>query len=155
MRGSGPKTPLCSTFTFMMFVLPALAHEFILVPQPWKSYSPGQQLSFNLVSSHVFMKSEELEDPANVKVDYMGKDIALTANEDFKTYTGTLTISDPGAALLHGHRLGEVWSKTPQGVMKGDRANLKGVVWSRKYEKFCKTFIAVDGKTEGWDTTNR
>lgn len=140
-----------SVFMFMIFVLPALAHEFILVPQPWKSYSSGQQLPFNLVSSHVFMKSEELENPANVKVAYMGKEIAVTANEDFKTYTGTLTIGDPGAALLHAHRLGEVWSKTPKGVVKGDRSTLKGVVWARKYEKFCKTFIPVDGKTQGWD----
>ena len=142
---------VCSMFMLTMSVLPALAHEFILVPQPWKSYSSGQQLPFSLVSAHVFMKSEELENPANVKADYMGKDIALTANEDFKTYTGTLTIGEPGAALLHGHRLGEVWSKTPQGVVKGDRSTLKGVIWSRKYEKFCKTFIAVEGKTEGWN----
>lgn len=140
-----------SVFTFMMSALPALAHEFILVPQSWQSYSSGQQLPFSLVSSHVFMKSEELENPANVKVDYMGKDIPVTANEDFKTYTGTLTIGNSGAALLHGHRLGEVWSKTPQGVVKGDRSTLKGVVWARKYEKFCKTYISVDGKTLGWD----
>ena len=142
---------LFSVFIFKMSVLPALAHEFILVPQPWDSYSSGQQLPFNLVSSHVFMKSEELENPANVKVDYMGKEIAVKANEDFKTYTGSLTIGDPGAALLHGHRLGEVWSKTSKGVVKGDRSTLKGVVWARKYEKFCKTFIAVDGKNQGWD----
>lgn len=141
-----------SVFIFMMSVLPVLAHEFILVPQSWQSYSLGQQLPFSLVSSHVFMKSEELENPANVKVVYMGKDIPVTANEDFKTYTGTLTIGEPGAALLHGHRLGEVWSKTPKGVLKGDRSTLKGVIWTRKYEKFCKTFIPVDGKTEGWET---
>lgn len=140
-----------SVFMFMMSVLPAIAHEFILVPESWNSYSPGQQLPFSLVSSHVFMKSEELENPANVKVDYMGKDIPVTANEAFKSYTGTVTIGGAGAALLHGHRLGEVWSKTPQGVVKGDRTTLKGVVWSRKYEKFCKTFIPVDGKTQGWD----
>jgi uncharacterized GH25 family protein len=134
-----------------MSVLPARSHEFILVPQSWKSYSSGQQLPFSLVSSHVFMKSEELESPENVKVDYMGKDIPITANEDFKTYTGTVTIGGTGAALLHGHRLGEVWSKTPQGVVKGDRTSLKGVVWSRNYEKFCKTLIPVDGNTQGWD----
>lgn len=140
-----------SVFMLVMSVLSAQAHEFILVPQSWKSYSPGQELPFSLVSSHVFMKSEELENPANVKVDYLGKDVLVTADEAFKTYTGTVTIGDAGAALLHGHRLGEVWSKTPQGVVKGDRTTLKGVVWSRKYEKFCKTFIPVDGKTQGWD----
>jgi len=142
---------LCCMLFGVMSVLPSLAHEFILVPQPFKSYSSGQQLPFSLVSSHIFMKSEELENPANVKAEYMGRDIPVTANEAYKTYTGTVKIGGAGAALLHGHRLGEVWSKTPQGVVKGDRTTLKGVVWSRKYEKFCKTFIPVDGKTQGWD----
>ena len=140
-----------SVFMFAISAFPLQAHEFILVPQTWISYSSGQQLPFSLVSSHVFMKSEELENPANVKVDYMGTSIPVTADEAFKAYTGTVTIGAPGAALLHGHRLGEVWSKTPQGVVKGDRTTLQGVVWSRNYEKFCKTFIPVDGKTQGWD----
>lgn len=140
-----------SVFMFVMSVLPVRAHEFILVPQSWVAYSSGQQLPFSLVSSHIFMKSEELENPANVKVDYMDKDIPVAADEAFKAYTGTVTIDGGGAALLHGHRLGEVWSKTPKGVVKGDRSTLKGVIWARKYEKFCKTFIPVDGKTEGWD----
>lgn len=138
-------------FVLMMSVLPALAHEFILVPQPFNSYTTAQDLPFSLVSSHIFMKSEELENPANVKANYLGKDIPLTANKDFKTYTGIVNIDKAGTALLHGHRLGEVWSKTPRGVVKGDRSTLKGVVWSRKYEKFCKTLIAVDGETQGWD----
>ncbi|MGE4299391.1 MAG: DUF4198 domain-containing protein [Desulfovibrionaceae bacterium] len=132
-------------------VLPAAAHEFILVPQTWNAYAPGQELPFAAASSHVFMKSEELENPANVKVDYLGKDIPVAADEAFKTFNGVVKLGDAGAALLHGHRLGEVWSKTPKGVLKGDRSTLKGVVWSRKYEKFCKTLIPVGGKTKGWD----
>jgi hypothetical protein len=140
---------LFSLCMLVMSVLPVRAHEFILVPQSWKAYSSGQQLPFSLVSSHVFMKSEELENPANVKVDYLGKDIPVTADQAFKAYTGTVTLGGAGAALLHGHRLGEVWSKTPQGVVQGDRTTLKGVVWSRNYEKFCKTFIPVDGNTQG------
>ena len=131
--------------------IPASAHEFVLVPQSWQTYSPGQEVPFSLVSSHVFMKSEELENPANLKADYLGKDIPLAADEAFKSFTGVAKLGQPGAALLHGHRLGEVWSKTPKGVLKGDRSTLKGVVWSRKYEKFCKTLIPVGGKTQGWD----
>lgn len=127
------------------------AHEFIVVPQDWHAYSPGQVLPFSIVSSHVFMKSEELENPANVKLEYLGKDVPLAADEAFASFTGTVTLGGPGAALLHGHRLGEVWSKTPKGVLKGDRSTLKGVVWARKYEKFCKTLIPVGGKTDGWD----
>lgn len=129
----------------------ASAHEFVLKPQPWPSYSSGQSVPFSLVSSHVFMISEELENPANVEASYGGQTIPVSANEAFKTFDGVVTLQGPGAALLHGHRKGEVWSKTPKGVLKGDRSTLKGVVWSRKYEKFCKTLLAVDGKSEGWD----
>lgn len=143
--------PLIASLLFAVSVVSAKAHEFILVPQAWKSYSAGQELPFTLVSSHVFMKSEELEDPAHVKVNYMGNDIPVVADSAYKAYNGAVTLGSDGAALLHGHRLGEVWSKTPKGIMKGDDTTLKGVVWSRKYEKFCKTLIAVDGKTQGWD----
>jgi uncharacterized GH25 family protein len=155
MRGEVMKRKLfltlLSVFMFVMSVLPALAHEFILVPQFWNAYLSGQQVPFSLVASHVFMKSEELENLDNLKADYKGTNIPLTANEDFMTYTGTVTIDEAGAALLHAHRLGEVWSKTSQGIVKGDRTTLQGVVWARKYEKFCKTLLPIDGKTQGWD----
>lgn len=141
----------CSTFILMSSALSSQAHEFIVVPESWNSYSQNQNLPFSVISSHVFMKSEELENPANVKVDYLGKDIAMTANKPFNSYTGSVKLEQPGAAILHGHRLGEVWSKTVQGVVKGDRESLKGVVWSKKYEKFCKTLLPVDGQSQGWD----
>ena len=136
---------LAGTFT-------ANAHEVILVPQTWEAYTTGQKLPFSVVSAHVFMKSEELENPDNVKVSYGGRDIPVTANSAFKTYDGTVTLKKTGAAFLRVHRLGEVWSNTPKGIVKGDRSTLKGVVWSKKYEKFCKTLIPVDGKSDGWDT---
>ncbi|EGB15095.1 Nickel transport complex, NikM subunit, transmembrane [Pseudodesulfovibrio mercurii] len=143
---------LCAALCLVaVTAISASAHEFILVPQSWKTYSPGQEVPFSLVSAHVFMKSEELENPANVKASYLGKDIPLAVDQAFKSFTGTVTLGQPGAALLHGHRLGEVWSKTPKGVLKGDRSTLKGVVWSRNYEKFCKTLIPVGGRTQGWD----
>ncbi len=132
--------------------LPAAAHEFLVVPQFWQTYTAGQSLPISTHSAHVFMKSEELENPANVRVSYRDQTIPLAADTAFKTYTGEVVLSGGSAALLHGHRLGEVWSKTPKGVVKGDRSTLKGVVWSRKYEKFCKTLLPVDGNTKGWDT---
>lgn len=143
---------LCSFCLLMTSVVSSQAHEFIVVPEKWNSYSQDQQLPFSVISSHVFMKSEELENPANVKVDYMGQDIKLTANEPFHSYSGTVKLENDGAALIHGHRLGEVWSKTVQGVLKGDKSSLQGVIWSKKYEKFCKTIVPVAGKTKGWDT---
>lgn len=144
---------LLSIIAIILFTaFTANAHEFILVPQSWQAYTSGQELPFSTVSAHVFMKSEELENPDNVKVSYSGAEIPVSANPAYKSYDGIVTLKDSGAALLLGHRLGEVWSKTPKGIVKGDRSTLKGVVWSRKYEKFCKTLIPVDGKSDGWDT---
>ncbi len=144
------RVALCAVL-LVLAGLPAAAHEFIVVPQAWESYAPGQELPLTVVSSHVFMKSEELENPANVQVSYQGKDIPLAADEALASFTGRATLAGPGAALLSGHRLGEVWSKTPKGVLKGDRSSLSGVVWSRKYEKFCKTLLPVGGSSQGWD----
>lgn len=142
----------CLGLVFLVVsALPAAAHELILVPEPWQTYESGQILPFSVVSSHVFMKSEELENPANVKVSYMGQDVPLVADEAFAAFTGRVTLGGEGAALLRAHRLGEVWSKTPKGILKGDKGTLKGVVWSRKYEKFGKTLLPVGGKTDGWD----
>ena len=132
--------------------LPAYAHEFLVVPQYWNTYTAGQELPISLGASHVFMKSEELEDAASVQASYLGKQVPLKADEAFKSYTGVVTLKGGGAAVIRGHRLGEIWSKTPKGILKGDRAALPGVIWSRKYEKFSKTLLAVDGKTEGWNT---
>ncbi len=132
--------------------LSAQAHEFIVKPQCWHAYTSGQALPFSTVSSHVFMKSEELEAAENVEVLYKGKSIPLTANQAYFTYDGQVTLEGGGAALLHGHRKGEIWCKTTQGMKKGGRDTLEGVLEARMYEKFCKTLIPVDGKTDGWDT---
>ncbi len=139
----------CLAFSILSF--PAFGHEFILVPQHWENYHTGQDVPFSLLSAHVFMKSEELENPTNVTAQYLGKNISVRADQAYKTFTGTVKLSEPGAALLHGHRHGEVWSKTPKGVVKGDRSTLKSVIWARNYEKFCKTLIPVDGQTQNWD----
>lgn len=129
----------------------ASAHEWILKPQHWQAYHSGQVLPFSVVSSHVFMKSEEMENPDNVAASYEGKEVPLVPNETYQCFDGKVTLGKAGTAILRSHRKGEIWSKTTQGMKKGDRKTLKGVIESRKYEKFCKTLLPVDGSSEGFD----
>lgn len=143
--------------SFMILVLLGMAistsyaHELILKPQEWHAYSPGQELPFSIVSSHTFMKSDELEVAETVAASYNGQSIPLSPNEAFKSFDGVVTLGDPGAALIHGHRQPQVWSRTTEGWKMGDATTLQNVVTTRKFEKFCKTLLPVGGKSDGWD----
>ena len=152
------QSPRAAAIFFMVMILSAIhffpsayAHEWILKPQAWQGYSAGQKLPISLVSSHVFMKSEELECAANVEATYNGKAIDLVPNQVFKSYDGEVVLGNSGTAILRGHRKGEVWSKTTQGMKKGDRSTLKGVIESRLYEKFCKSLLPINGESSGFD----
>ncbi len=134
-----------------LFATAVQAHEFIVKPQEWQKYTAGQILPVSVASSHVFMKSEELEATESVEVTYKGTVVPLEANKAYYTYDGQITLDGTGAALIRGHRKGLIWSKTTQGMKPGGRDTLEGVLESRLYEKFCKTLLPVDGKTDGWD----
>ena len=128
-------------------------HEFILVPQQWQSYHEGQKLPFSLASSHSFMRSEELEAAESVIASYDGSGVTLHPNKPYLTWDGSVTLKAGEAAVLSAHRKGEVWSKTTQGWKKGDKSTLKGVILTKKFEKFAKSILPVDGKTAKFDRT--
>ncbi|SIN96944.1 DUF4198 domain-containing protein [Halodesulfovibrio marinisediminis] len=131
----------------------AYAHEFILVPQQWQSYHEGQKLPFSLASSHSFMRSEELEAAESVAASYDGSDVTLYPNKPYFTWDGSVTLKSDEAAVISAHRKGEVWSKTTTGWKKGDKSTLQGVILTRKYEKFAKSILPVDGNTAKFDRT--
>ena len=144
-------------FALLLSALPsglAAAHELILVPQFWHAYATGQKVPFSIISSHVFMKSEELEDAANVEASYAGMPLALTANQAFDAYDGVVELRGSGAAILTGHRKGQVWSRTTEGMKQGGRTELgDAVIEARMYEKFAKALLPVDGDSTGFDAT--
>lgn len=147
------RTRIAASVITLLLALPsgAAAHEFALVPQPWQVYHTGQEVPFGLVATHAFLKSEELEDPASVSATYEGKDITLQADSVFLQHEGKVKLGKSGVALLRAHRKGEIWSNTPKGWLKGGRDTHKNAITSNKYEKFAKTLLPVDGKTEGFD----
>lgn len=141
-----------ATLCFLL-ASPALAHEFIVKPGK-ASAKPGETVSVNVLSAHVFMASEELEDQANVKVravDASGsREVALKANQKTQAYEGQASFAKPGYGMLLGHRLPEVWTRTPGGMQKGPKSAYPGATVSNMYEKFAKTLVLVGAADEAW-----
>lgn len=131
----------------------ALAHEFIVKPGKGAA-KVGESVSVSVLSAHVFMVSEELEDPASVKVravDASGsREVALKPNQKTLAYVGQASFAKPGYGMLLGHRLPEVWTKTPGGMQKGPKSAFPGATVSNMYEKFSKSLVLVGAADEAW-----
>ena len=128
----------CSSFLFAaaLFVcsLPAAApaHEFVVMPEAWDSYHAEQVVPLSVYSTHVFLRSEELEDEGYSEVFYQGKALPLTANQNWLTYDTKVTLAGGGTAIITGHRKPMLYEKV-------------------QYEKFSKLLLPVDGNNAGYD----
>ena len=128
----------CSSFLFAaaLFVcsLPvaASAHEFVVMPEAWDSYHAEQVVPLSVYSTHVFLRSEELEDEGYSEVFYQGKALPLTANQNWLTYDTKVTLAGGGTAIITGHRKPMLYEKV-------------------QYEKFSKLLLPVDGNSAGYD----
>ena len=133
---------------FLGAALPAAAHEFILKPDT-ATPPAGQKTRVQAQASHVFMISEEAENPATVRLQVLqnGKATSVNLSEDtaLAALVGDIALADTAPALLVGHRLPQIWSETTEGVLEGNRAQLeaqgKKVRSVGKYEKFAKTLL--------------
>ncbi len=121
------------------------AHEFILKPVKTK-VKADTILPFSIMSSHVFMISEETEPIEHVKVTLIGPNkitgVPIVTNDTLMTLDGAAKIKTDGNYLLSGHREGVIWCNTTQGWKQGSKKGLSGVVSSGKYEKFCKVLLS-------------
>jgi uncharacterized GH25 family protein len=150
-----PRSILFSIFALVAFTAsPAMAHEFIVKPAKTVAKA-GEAIPFSVVSSHAFMVSEELEDAVDVKVSavdaFGAKDLTLTADPKAFTYDGKAAFQKSGYAMLVGHRLPQVWSKTPDGMQKGGKDKYPGAPFANAYEKFAKTLLVVDKPDGAWN----
>ena len=119
----------------------AAAHEVVIVPEKAEKGT----LAFTVESTHVFAKPEEAENPANVEAYLLTgadqrKDIALTL--DGLSLKGQVEAPKSGGWLV-AHRLGQIWSNTPEGMKEGSRAEFPDAVFSNRYEKFVKHLIGI------------
>ena len=116
------------------------AHEFLIKP----GTPAGGALPFVIESTHYFMAPEEMEGLDTVKafvLDAKGRtEVAIKAAANGKTIEGTAK-PGAGAAFLLGHRLPTVWSKTPDGMLPGDKKAHPDALYSNLYEKFAKAVI--------------
>jgi uncharacterized GH25 family protein len=139
---------MLALLTFLLLTTPAQAHEFILKPET-ATPAVGQKTPVQAQASHVFMVSEEAENPADVQLQLLQEgrstDISLSENKGALTLAGNFTLTKNGAALLVGHRLPQIWCETTEGVTEGTRAALEAkgmkVKSVGKYEKFAKTLL--------------
>jgi len=72
------------------------------------------------------MKSEELENPDNVKFSYGGADIPVTANSAFKTYDGTVTLKKIRCGFTAGASFRRSMEQYAQGNRQGGPLNPEG-----------------------------
>ena len=78
------------------------------------------------------------------------RNIPLAADVKTFTYNGSTSFASGGYAMLVGHRLNQVWSKTPEGMQKGGKEAFPNAPFANSYEKFCKTLLAVGKGNDAW-----
>ena len=140
--------PLLGLLALLSVAGTASAHEFILKPSKAEA-AKGEKIRVEAQAAHVFMVSEEAENPKDVRLELrQGKDVtpvSLSEDKAANTLAGEVTLPGTGPALLVGHRLPQIWSDTTEGVLEGGRAELKAkgkkVLKVGKYEKFGKTLL--------------
>ncbi|MBC7800537.1 MAG: DUF4198 domain-containing protein [Gemmatimonadaceae bacterium] len=131
----------------------AHAHEFIVKPGVVRAEA-GTPVPFSVVSSHVFMAGEELEDAEDVSVavlhDNKRQSLPLVRKDAMLTYDGQVAAPTSGTFMLVGTRLAQTWSLTPDGLKRGTPATLPGATSPMKIEKFSKTLINLSPSDQGY-----
>ena len=148
------KGVVCALAVVLILAGVSAAHETVIKPGA-ATAAVGKGVPFGVHSAHVFIESEELDAPADVKAfvfaDGKAAPVPLVANDKGLTFDGEATFAKPGAGIIAVHRLPQVWSLTPEGFQKGTKKELPGATKSNRYEKFAKALVAVGGGTDGFD----
>ena len=134
---------------------PAQAHEFIVKVAP-QAPQKGVAATAEFMASHVFTESDEMEDPKDIKATLIqggqASDLTVKANPAAKDVLTEFTVSSEAPAWLAGHRLPQLWSQTPDGMLAGDKNTLSGkkILYTNKYEKFVKVLLNPSTEDSGF-----
>jgi ABC-type Co2+ transport system, periplasmic component len=126
--------------------VPAQAHEFIVKITP-EAPQKGVAATAEFMASHVFTESDEMEDPKDIKATLIqngqSSDLAVKANPAAKDVLAEFTVAADSPVWLVGHRLPQLWSQTPDGILAGDKNTLTGkkILYTNQYEKFVKVLL--------------
>ena len=140
--------------TFVTAALgPASAHELIIKPTLINA-TVGSQLDFAVLSSHVFITSQEMEAPEDIRaaVAFDGKraDVAVRPDEGSLSYLGQLKVPTDKPFFLTATRLPQIWATTPRGGMQATKQT-PGALNAYKIDKFAKTLINAVPDGVGYD----
>ena len=123
------------------------AHEFIIKPQQLR-VEGGAKLPFNILATHFFMISEEVEPVNTVKAWFVEGEkrtaIELKENHVLQTLDGVAPLNRKGTALLIGHL------QEPIEAVKGEGSNKTRRI---KREKFAKALITVSTDDDSYKKT--
>lgn len=131
----------------------AAAHELIVKPT-LTSAAAGVQLDFAVLSSHVFIASQELEAPEDIRAGFAfnGKraEVPVRPDEGSLSYIGSIKSPTDHPFFLTATRLPQIWATTPEG---GKQATKKdpGTTNTFKIDKFEKTLINATPGAGGFD----
>src|SRR5215469_12728339 len=132
----------------------AHAHEFIAKPGAM-TVPAGAELLVAGLSSHVFLISQELEAPKDVKVGFYadGKrtDVPVKPNDNTLAYDGTLTAPSSATFIVTGARLPQIWATTSEGLKQITRKTA-GATNPYKIEKFSKALVNVTPADNSFST---
>ena len=130
----------------------AHSHEFVAKPAAM-TVPAGAELQVAGLSTHVFLISQELEAPKDVKVGYYveGKrtDIAVKPNDKTLAYDGALTAPSSATFIVTGARLPQIWATTPEGLKQVTRRTTSASN-PYKIEKFSKALVNVTPADNGF-----
>jgi uncharacterized GH25 family protein len=130
------------------------SHELIVKPKA-TSVAAGSQLDFVVLSSHVFMTSQELEAHEDVRaglaIDGKRTDIPLRPDEASLSYLGMASAPTEMPFFLVASRLPQIWATTAKGVVRATNKT-PGASNAFKIDKFAKTLINASPGAAGFDT---
>lgn len=128
---------------------PAIGHEF-LIKSNKDSATKGEEITIDVLETHVFIKPEELPVLKDVVLSFIqggkiSEIIKLESITKENLLHGVISPMTSENIVVFGKRLPQYWSETTEGILEGDRKVLeaqgKKVLTVGSYEKYALLFI--------------
>jgi uncharacterized GH25 family protein len=135
---------------FAMFGSTLFAHEFFVAPREIKDYKAGDEVKLDVLSTHYFMKGEEIEEPASVNSVRILQDgkitpLTLKANQERLLYETSWKLQSNSPAVVLGERVGGFYCLTTDGYFEGTKKEAQAagvnIVKSIYFSKLSKAYL--------------
>jgi uncharacterized GH25 family protein len=145
------KKIVLAIMAFTMFnSMTLFAHEFFVVPREVKDYKAGDEVKLDALSTHYFIKGEEIEEPASVNSVRVLQDgkitpLTLNVNKERLLYETSYKLQSDSPAVVLGERVGGFYCLTTDGYFDGTKkeAEAAGVTIKKSiyFSKLSKTYL--------------